>query len=101
MRSTACSSPPVVSEAVCSTLYLLDEPRSANPTAGHKSGGRTRLEVGDQADVEHLVGEVVFAAAQVLDVAVVDLFGGDLDSLVPVGLQRVAPDVQRLNVVRP
>src|ERR1044072_7958236 len=66
-----------------------------------ESGRSSRLEVGDQADVEHLVAEVVLTTAQVLHVAVVDLFGGDLDGLVPVGLERVAPDVQRLDVVRP
>ena len=66
-----------------------------------ESGGSPRLEVGHQADIEHLLGEVVLAAAQILDVAVVDLFRGDLDGLVPVRLERVTPDVQRLDVVRP
>jgi hypothetical protein len=89
-----------VSGTRCSTLYLCDERRSPNPTAAREKVTRPRrLEVGDQAAVEHLVGEVVAAAAQVLHVAVVDLFGGDLDGLVPVGFQRIAPERERLDVV--
>ena len=54
------SSPWIVSGTLRSTLYLCDERRSRNPTAGVKKlRGRARLQIGDQADVDDLVGEVL------------------------------------------
>src|SRR6202012_5417126 len=92
----------VVSRTLCSTLYPSDERREKNPTAGgEKLRGGVRLQVGHQADVNDFLGEVALAAAQVPHVALVDLFGLDRDGLVFVGLQRVTPQMQGLDVTIP
>jgi hypothetical protein len=59
------------------------------------------LQIRDEIDVAVLVGEHALAAPKVFHVAVVDLFGLDLDGLVFVGLQSVTPNAQRPDVVRP
>ena len=62
-------------------------------------GDRARLQVGDQADVEGLVNEVVLAAGQVPHVVVVALFTGRRDGLVLVLFQAGRPDAEGLDVV--
>src|ERR1700752_3480187 len=54
--------------------------------------GGTWLQVGDQADVDAFVDEVVLAALQVPHVAVVVLLIGGRDRRVLIALQRVGPD---------
>src|SRR4029078_3095646 len=64
-----------------------------------RSGGCARLQVGDEADVDGLVDEVVLATGQVLHVPVVVLLVGGRDRLVLVRLESVGPDAERLDVV--
>src|SRR5262245_6195436 len=61
--------------------------------------GRAPLQIRHQVDVDVLVRELLCAAPQIRYVVVVDLFGLDRDGRCLIGLQGVAPQGQRLDVV--